>query len=187
MRAEEPIAFHRLYQDEAASLADELSETYGCAFREAPYHYGEDYITHFRTQLERLAQREGAALVVACHHEQVIGFAFGLTLPSAQSWWFNLATELEPSVTEEYAGRTFVFLELAVRPSWRRKGIATQLHDLLLARRPEQRATLTVRPNAYAAQSVYNRWGWYKVAQKYNPQPDNPLVDILLKDLPKVH
>jgi ribosomal protein S18 acetylase RimI-like enzyme len=128
-------------------------------------------------------QREGAGLIVARNAGQLIGFGFGLTLPSSKAWWFDLATEVEPGLTDEPPGRTFALLELGVRKPWQRHGVATRLHDLLLEGRPEERATLTVLPTALAAQAAYAKWGWYKVAQKYNPLPDSPLFDVLLKDL----
>ena len=73
--------------------------------------------------------------------------------------------------------------KLAVRRPWRRRGIARRMHDLLLRDRPEERATLTARPDAYAAQAAYATWGWRKVAQKTNPLPGDPVYDILIKPL----
>jgi hypothetical protein len=57
------------------------------------------------------------------------------------------------------------------------------MHDMLLSDRPEERATLTARPDASAAQTAYARWGWRKVAEKTNPLPGNPVYDILIKPL----
>src|ERR1700721_757796 len=58
----------------------------------------------------------------------------------------------------------FALTDLLVRASWRRQGIGATLHDLILAGRPEERATLTVLPAAIPAQNAFGQWGWRKVA-----------------------
>src|SRR6266568_4292735 len=77
----------------------------------------------------------------------------------------------------------FALVELLVRVRWRRQHIAQTMHDLLLKDRPEERATLTVLPEAAPAQSAYRNWGWRRVAQKRNPLPGSPLFDVLVKPL----
>jgi hypothetical protein len=57
------------------------------------------------------------------------------------------------------------------------------MHDLLLADRPEERATLTVLPAATPAQCAYAKWGWRRVAQKRNPLPGSPVFDVMVKEL----
>jgi hypothetical protein len=68
-------------------------------------------------------------------------------------------------------------------PSPWRRHIAQTLHEMLLRDRPEQRATLTVLPDALPAQRAYAKWGWRIVTQKRNPLPGSPVFDVLLKDL----
>ena len=91
---------------------------------------------------------------------------------------------LPPEVTAEHPGRTFALADLLVRASWRRQGIARTLPDLLLADRPEERATLTVLPAAAAAQHAFRAWGWRKVARARGPSPGSPVCDVLLAALP---
>jgi ribosomal protein S18 acetylase RimI-like enzyme len=67
-----------------------------------------------------------------------------------------------------------------VRASWRRQGIARALHDLILANRPEERATLTVLPAAAPAQNAFRAWGWRKVARTRDPRPGSPVADVLV-------
>src|SRR5207247_382999 len=98
-------------------------------------------------------------------------------------WWNRLLTPLPPEMSKEWPGRTFAVVELVVRRPWRRRGVAQRMHDNLLADRPEERATLTVRPDAQAAQAAYAKWRWRKVAQKTNPLPGDPVYDILIKPL----
>ncbi|HEY5989573.1 MAG TPA: GNAT family N-acetyltransferase, partial [Streptosporangiaceae bacterium] len=86
-------------------------------------------------------------------------------------------------VTEEWPGRTFAVVEMLVCQSWRRQHIAQTMHDLLLKNRPEERATLTVLPEALPAQRAYAKWGWHKVGQKRNPLPGAPVFDVMVRGL----
>jgi ribosomal protein S18 acetylase RimI-like enzyme len=105
-------------------------------------------------------------------------------LRPSTSWWRQLTTPLPDEVTTEHPGRTFALVELAVRPSWRRQGIAATLHDLILEDRPEERATLTVPPTAAAAQQAFRTWGWRKVARTRDGGPGAPVSDVLITTLP---
>jgi GNAT superfamily N-acetyltransferase len=105
-----------------------------------------------------------------------------MPLRPSTSWWRDLTTPLPAEVTAEHPGRTFALTDLLVRASWRRQGIARDLHDLILAGRPEERATLTVLPAASAAQSAFRAWGWHK-AGRTRPEGEGPVLDVLLKTL----
>jgi GNAT superfamily N-acetyltransferase len=72
-----------------------------------------------------------------------------------------------------------------VRASWRRQGIGRALHDLILANRAEERATLTVLPAAGPAQIALQRWGWRKVARTRDDRSGWPVSDMLITTLPK--
>lgn len=168
---------------EATAMLDELCAVYLAVFGEPPHSYGAEHGRLFRERFVLQHRRRGAALITARARGRLVGFAFGLTLTSSRSWWFDLATEVDPELTREPPGRTFALLELGVLGPWRRSGVATRLHDHLLRHRNERRATLTVLPDAVAARAFYARHGWYKVAQKYNPLPGSPLFDVLVRDL----
>ncbi|WP_344682364.1 GNAT family N-acetyltransferase [Saccharopolyspora taberi] len=180
-----PVAeFHRVPAEDAGSLADELGEVFREAFAEPPYEYGDEHVRLFKDRFAVQHRRAGASLVIARAQDgRMAGFSFGLTMPPGAPWWTDLTTEVESGVTDEPPGRTFVLIELLVRAEWRRAGVASALHDLVLADRPEQRATLTVQPAAAPAQQAYASWGWRKVAQKRNPLPGSPVFDVLIKDL----
>src|SRR5262245_25812276 len=107
-----------------------------------------------------------------------------MPLRPSTSWWRGLTTALPADITAEHPGRTFALADLLVRASWRRQGIARSLHDLLLADRPEERATLTVLPAAAPAQHAFRAWGWRKVARTRDPKPGSPVCDVLLTTLP---
>jgi ribosomal protein S18 acetylase RimI-like enzyme len=107
-----------------------------------------------------------------------------MPLRPATSWWRELTTPLPDEVTAEHPGRTFALAELVVRASWRRQGVGQALHDLILAGRPEERATLTVWPAATPAQNAFRAWGWRKVARTRDGRPGSPVSDVLLTALP---
>ncbi len=131
----------------------------------------------------RVRRRQpGFALAEARHGGYLVGYAAGMPLRPSTSWWRGLTTPLPEEVTAEHPGRTFALAELLVRAPWRRQGIGRDLHDLLLAGRPEERATLTVPPGASAAQHAFRSWGWQKVARSRGDQslPGAPVLDVLL-------
>jgi ribosomal protein S18 acetylase RimI-like enzyme len=130
------------------------------------------------------SRQPGFVLAEARHGGYLIGYATGLPLRPSTDWWRRLTAPLPPAVTEEHQGRTFALTELLVRASWRRQGIARELHDLILTKRTEERATLTVSPTATAAQAAFRSLGWKKLARTRAQHPQDSVLDILVTDLP---
>jgi GNAT superfamily N-acetyltransferase len=165
----------------AAAHAAEVQALQAEVYAGLPYGAGEvDRFAHrFRVQ----CRQPGFALAEARSGGYLVGCAAGMPLRSSTSWWRELTTPLPEQVTTEYAGRTFALTELLVRASWRRQGIGRSLHDLLLASRPEERATAVVPPAASAAQTALQSWGWHKAARTRGPAQGAPASDVLLTDL----
>ena len=138
----------------------------------------------FADRFRVLRRQPGFVLAEARHGGYLVGYAFGMPLRPSTSWWRQLTTPLPEDVTTEHPGRTFALVELAVRPSWRRQGIAATLHDLILEDRPEERATLTVPPTATPAQQAFRKWGWRKVARTRDDGPGARVSDVLVTTLP---
>jgi GNAT superfamily N-acetyltransferase len=129
-------------------------------------------------------RQPGFALAEAMHGGFVVGYAAGLPLRPSTSWWKDVTTRLPEAITTEHPGRTFAVMTLVVRTAWRRQGIGTELHALLLAGRPEERASLTAPPQS-AAQVALRAWGWSKIARAR--AADSGLRDIyLLSPIPNV-
>jgi ribosomal protein S18 acetylase RimI-like enzyme len=128
-------------------------------------------------------RQPGYVLAEARSGGYLVGCAAGMPLRPSTSWWRDLTTPLPEQVTAEHAGRTFALIELSVRASWRRQGIGRSLHDLILAGRPEERATLVVSPTATAAQTAFQNWGWRKIGRARNPGSDSPASDVLVTEL----
>jgi GNAT superfamily N-acetyltransferase len=176
------ITCDALNGEQALAHLDELRGLYLDVYAEPPYGWGVSHADLFVERFQVQARQDGFALVEARHATELVGMAFGVTLKPSTPWWQNLLEPLPETVTTEHPGRTFAVVELLVRKPWRRQHIARELHDRLLAGRPEDRATLTVLPAAIPAQRAYAKWGWQRVAQKRNPLPGSPVFDVLLKE-----
>lgn len=112
----------------------------------------------------------------------LVGYAFGSRLSAETGWWKGMQDVADPAITRETGSRTFAFREILVRKTHQRRGHAHQLHDALLADRPEQRATLLVRSDN-PARELYLRWGWSLVGF-LQPYPDSPRFESMVKRLP---
>ncbi|MGH3205816.1 MAG: GNAT family N-acetyltransferase [Streptosporangiaceae bacterium] len=177
MGGQTEMTFRLLDGTQAAAHAEELQ-----ALRAEVY--GEQHDDGFARRYRVLRRQPGFVQAEARHGGYLVGYAVGVPLRPSTSWWRQLTTSLPEEVTTEHPGRTFALVELAVRPSWRRQGIAGALHDLILKNRPEERATLTVPATANAAQSAFRTWGWRKVARTRDGEPGAPVSDVLLTTLP---
>jgi GNAT superfamily N-acetyltransferase len=178
------ITFELLDGAQAAAYADELQALHAEVYAASPdARQGDaaEFADRFRVQ----RRQPGFALAVARHGGYLVGYASGVTLRPSTSWWRDLTTPVPEDVSAEYPGRTFALGDLLVRASWRRQGIGQALHDLILAGRPEERATLTVLPAAVPAQNALAKWGWRKVAR--TRLPGAPVADVLVTSLPAVH
>ena len=178
------IAFQLLDGTQAAQHADDLEALAAEVYADPPYGPAGEHAAQFAGRFRVQRRQPGFALAEARHGEYLVGYALGMPLRPSTSWWRNLTTQLPAEVTTEHPGRTFALAEVLVRAPWRRQGIGRDLHDLILARRAEERATLTVLPAAAPAQAAFLAWGWRKVARAREPQPGAPLLDVLVRALP---
>jgi GNAT superfamily N-acetyltransferase len=137
----------------------------------------------FARRLGVWRRQPGFVLVEARHGGYVVGYACGMPLRPSTDWWRDLTAPLPATVTAEQSGRTFALTQLLVRASWRRQGIGTELHDLILDGRTEERTTVRLPPGA-AAQSAFRNWGWTKVARSRGPGSPAPVFDVLTRPLP---
>lgn len=171
------IAFELLDGKQAAAHADELRALHAEVY-DGPRSVQGGY------PLDKQFRQPGFVLAEARHGDYLVGYAAGMPLRPATSWWRELTTPLPDDVTAEHPGRTFALVELLVRAAWRRQGIGSELHDLVLANRPEERATLTVLPTAAPAQGAFAKWGWHKIARTRAPRSGEPVADVLVTSLP---
>jgi len=181
-RLSEP-EFETVDGERAAESVAELAAVYREVYGEPPYRWGAEHERLFRERFDVQRRQEGFRLITARADGRLVGFGFGVTLQPTTPWWRGLLTPLPDEVTAEWPGRTFAVVELLVRAPWRRRHVAERIHDLLLAGRTEERATLTVLPAAAPALAAYRKWGWRKVAEKRNPLPGAPVFAVMLRDL----
>ncbi|MFM9443541.1 GNAT family N-acetyltransferase [Streptomyces acidiscabies] len=154
-------------------------------YQEPPYLEGPDDVTEFAEHYHVQTRRPGMRLILARTDEEAVGFTYGYHLAPDTRWWTNLQdTSLSPEFTREDAHRTFVVIELAVRKSWRRQGIAAELHNRLLNGLHAERVTLTVRPEPEAApaRAAYVAWGYRRVGVS-RPWEGAPLYDCMVREL----
>src|SRR5437762_7227196 len=97
----------------------------------------------FWKRVENYLQGPGFDLVTGRLDGLLVGYAFGSTLPRGSQWWQDVEGT-DPEFTTETGTRTFAFREILIRKAYQHRGYAHQLHDELLAPRPEGRATLLV-------------------------------------------
>ena len=180
------ITLELLDGTQAAEHAEELQALAAEVYADPPYSQvpGPGQAAELARRFRVQRRQPGFALAEARSGEYLVGYALGLPLRPSTSWWRNLTAPLPADQTTEHPGRTFALAELLVRAPWRRQGIGRDLHDLLLAGRTEERATLTVRPAAAPAQGAFQSWGWRKVGRTQDPEPGSPVLDVLLRDLP---
>jgi ribosomal protein S18 acetylase RimI-like enzyme len=177
------MKIERFNGEDAAGIEDELRQIYREAFAESPYHKtevaAEANFRRFRTQVKKAGFR--AVLARSDDHEP-IGMAYGYPLLTTTGWWDTLTEPVPADVRREDGYRTFGLFELAVRPGWRRQHTATALHRALLDGLPQQRVLLNTRPDALAARTAYQSWGYQKIGESH-PWTGAVLHDVLILDL----
>lgn len=180
------MTFQLLDGKQATAHTAELQELHTAVCASPPFARTDDaalFARRFRVQ----SRQPGFALAAARSGGYLVGYAAGMPLRPATSWWRELTAPVPDEVTAEHPGRTFAVTELLVRASWRRQGIGRSLHDLLLAGRPEERATVVVPPSATPALSAFLNWGWHKVGRTRDPGPGSAVSDVLVTSMTEPH
>jgi GNAT superfamily N-acetyltransferase len=144
-----------------------------------------DTVETFMRRFDAYATGGGLDMVVAYRDREPVAQTWGwpLTGQGGPRWWAGLLAEPDPGFTVEDGKRTFALSEIMVRQAYAGQGIAHALHDELLSKRTEQRATLLVEPHNATAYRAYLRWGWHKAAQLRPGWPDAPTFDVLIRPL----
>jgi GNAT superfamily N-acetyltransferase len=166
-----PVSFRLLRRDELAE-ADDYVALHADVCAEVAAGFADRFRVHRR--------QPGFVLAEARNGGYLIGYAYGMPLRPSTDWWRQLTTPLPDDVTTEHPGRTFALPRLVVRPAYRRQGIGTTLHDLVLTGRPEERATATLPPDATAAQAAFAAWSWRKIARTRDAAQ---VLDVLIREL----
>ncbi|WFE33097.1 GNAT family N-acetyltransferase [Micromonospora sp. WMMD975] len=163
---------------EAAPLVDELVALYLQVYVGGGEFHSED---RYRRQLAAHMSRDGWSLVTAMAGGRLAGYIYGFPLPAETGWWAGIEQPIPSGFVAETGRRTFAISELLVQPQWRRQGVARALHDQLLSRRAEDRATLLVDPENSVARRVYDSWGWRHVTHLTPAWDDAPRFMVLIR------
>jgi len=136
--------------------------------------------------LPRHAARDGFRFIAARADRALAGFAYGY-LGAPGQWWHDIvAAELD----EERRGRWlplghFEFVELHVRPEFRRRGVGGRLHDELLSGLSAPTAVLSTQTDNEAATRLYQRRGWVTIAEPIRFSPAGRAFRIMGIALPR--
>lgn len=169
---------------QAAALLDPLCLLHDTVFSEPPFRWTDEESEHHRQSLISLIANPTFALITADAASGLIGFAYGVALRPDTQWWSGMKEPLPDELTDEWKGRTFAIIDVAVREEHRKRGIGRALIDALLASRSEERAALTVQPVATDTKEFYEHLGWQRVGTTKAPEgAASPFFDVYLLPL----
>lgn len=139
----------------AASFRDRILEMWPTAFGPVP---DEDA---WRARFwEQHRGRDGFRLVTADSGDELLGFGWGYTGQRGQ-WWADTVHSALGPVGDDWVGGHFEFVELAVRPEHRGRGLGGALHDALLEGLVQERALLQTDADPDGAgHRLYLARGW---------------------------
>jgi hypothetical protein len=137
-------------------------------------------VDRFAERLDGHVRAPNWAAVVGYAGAEPVGYAYGATRPAGSTAWHGVHPPPDPELARETGRRTFFLFELMVRASWRKTGTAALIHEQLLRRRPEERASLTVEHDHPKVRARYEDWG-YRCVGSVRPFPDSPLFDVMLR------
>jgi len=167
----------------ARPFLDPICDLYDEVFSEPPSHWQEEESDLHRSRLLRLLEDPTFGITVARVGDELVGFAYGFTIPADTTRWTRLVMPVAEEVALEWPGRTFMLFDFAVRASYRGRGIGRALHNQLLASRSEERATLAVEPDTIQSKQIYEHWGWHRVGEMTGaPGESSPSFEIYLRD-----
>ena len=168
----------------AAELLDDICALYEAAFSRPPFHWTSGHSEQHRQRLEQLLDNPTFSLATAHAGGGTVGFAYGVALRSDTRWWQGFTEPLPAELTEEWPGRTFALIDMAVAVGRRRQGVGRGLLELLLGSRCEQRATLSVQPAAADTRAFYGRLGWQRIGRVAGaPGESSPWYDVYVLPL----
>lgn len=119
--------------DTAVARLGTIGELYAEIYAEPPYRGGPADVADFAASWPRRVAQPNFRLILAQHGDQQIGFSFGFQLTVESDWWDGALSPLPADLITERPARTFAFIEIAVRSSYRRRGVARRMHAVLTA------------------------------------------------------
>lgn len=158
MTQEDSCRILELAGSDALALAESVWPCYDQVFGDIA-----DYATWRSDLYERHTGRDGFRLVAALDGDDVVGFAWGYVGQRGQFWSDLVSEALPPAAAEHWVGDHFEFVELAVLPAYRRRGVGQTLHDRLLDQINRRCLLSTNDDPDDPAVRLYTRAGWTKL------------------------
>lgn len=160
-----------------AGLQHAVARVYAAAFSEAPYREGPGEVVDFARRLPLDAGVPGFRLAVAADEGGVVGFGYGYDLLGGSGDWLEWIAGHLGERSAVWLSDGFWFVELAVLPSRRRRGIGRRLHDAVVGATDRRRGLLTAHARATAARRLYRTSGWLTLVNPYSiPGVADPYV-----------
>src|SRR4051812_9960431 len=95
----------------ARPLLDPICALYDEVFSAPPFFWREDESELHRQRLLRLLDDPTFGIAVAQAGNDLVGFAYGFTVPPDTKRWSNLTVAASPELTAEWPGRTFLLFD----------------------------------------------------------------------------
>ncbi|HET9014580.1 MAG TPA: GNAT family N-acetyltransferase [Thermomicrobiaceae bacterium] len=108
----------------------------------------------------------------------VLGMVYGHTSRPGQ-WWHDRVAPTLPPEYADWLDDCLVVVELAVRGSYRRRGVGRALLREILRDRPEARAALSTERDNAAGRALYAAEGWQTLVASMRFAPGTPEYLIL--------
>ena len=134
----------------------------------------------------RHLEREGFRFVAEWDADgSLAGIAYGYRGAAGQ-WWHDLVADAMDEAARSHWLQPghFEFVELAVRPDLRRRGIGGRLHDALLAGLDAPTAVLSTEVSNAAAIALYGARGWEVVVREIDFGAGYPPFLVMGRTLP---
>lgn len=176
------LRFEHLNSEMLSAHANVITDLYVATYQDEldePFQS----VDRFMERVRAYARAPGFEFVLGMIQGKTVGLALGYPLPLDARWWNGLTTPVDPELIAEDGARTFALCELMTHPEWQGKGVGHRLHDELLCKRPERRATLLVESDNDIARRAYEKWGWRQIGKIRPSWPDAPHYDALILDL----
>ncbi|KFN02166.1 GNAT family N-acetyltransferase [Bacillus clarus] len=143
--------------------------------------------TNFDEMLERIKRHMGytdfKGVVAINDGNEVIGFAYGYRSVKGQYYNQLMSEALNLEQVNQWLQDCFEFVELAVHPEHRNKGLGTTLHNHLLEGIRNKTSVLTTQINNGKARSLYGNLEWMNVMEPFHPSKDDVPYVIMGKAL----